>query len=297
MNKTDKYTDRELDELSGIFPGKIDVDRAWNKLHARLKDDELLTKTVVMHESSRVNMFIRIAAAITIVIALGAGVLYLINPELKGGSRQITAGNDERLLEITLPGGSRVWLGRNSQLSYNEKSITTLRNVRLKGEAFFEITHDAERPFTIDAGKASIKVLGTSFNVITSNTKDEVEVFVETGKVMLSDVSGSRNIIIEPGYVGTVNSSGAVKTLNENRNYLSWKTDLLIYEGEKLDQVFSDLGRVHNINVVTDDEDILGETITATFDRQPQDTIIRIICTTFNLSFEKDGAYYRLSKK
>ena len=55
----------------------------------------------------------------------------------------------------------------------------------LAGEAFFEISPDVSKPFIIDAGKANVKVVGTSFNVITKNTESDVEVFVKTGKVVL----------------------------------------------------------------------------------------------------------------
>ncbi len=64
--------------------------------------------------------------------------------------------------------------------------------MKLRGEAFFEIAPDASKPFIIDAGEANIKVVGTSFNVITNNPESEVEVFVKTGKVLVSDNSGSQ---------------------------------------------------------------------------------------------------------
>ena len=63
------------------------------------------------------------------------------------------------------------------------------RDVKLTGEAFFEITPDAAKPFIIDAGKAKVRVVGTTFNVITNNSESAVEVFVKTGKVVVSDES------------------------------------------------------------------------------------------------------------
>ena len=61
-------------------------------------------------------------------------------------------------------------------------------------------------PFTIDAGKAKVKVIGTSFNVITSNSDSAVEVFVKTGKVMVTDIDDSNNLILDPGFIGKVYS-------------------------------------------------------------------------------------------
>ena len=74
--------------------------------------------------------------------------------------------------------------------------------------------------------KLIVKVVGTSFNVITNNKESAVEVFVKTGKVLVSDNSGSQTIQLDPGFVGTMNSKISAKKLNSNPNYLSWKTGL-----------------------------------------------------------------------
>jgi ferric-dicitrate binding protein FerR (iron transport regulator) len=132
---------------------------------------------------------------------------------------------------------------------------------------------------------------------MTKNSKNAVEVFVKTGKVMLSDNSGSQNIILEPGYIGTLDSKMTNRVLNKNPNYLAWNTDLLEYEGKTLDIVFADLKKVYNIDITVDDPEILNKTLTATYDREPQETIIRLICATFNLSYKKEGYDYHLSKK
>ncbi len=87
------------------------------------------------------------------------------------------------------------------------------------------------------------------------------------------------------------------KTLNNNPNYMSWNTGLLVYNGQKLDIVFKDLKRVYNMEIIADDPEILEETWTSPIDNQTQDTIIRLICASFNLSYSKDGNVYHLAKK
>ena len=72
---------------------------------------------------------------------------------------------------------------------------------------------------------------------------------------------------------------------------------MLVYNGQKLDIVFKDLKRVYNMDIVADDPAILENTWTSPIDNQPQETIIRLICTSFNLSYTKDGNVYHLSKK
>ena len=109
--------------------------------------------------------------------------------------------------------------------------------------------------------------------------------------------SGTKSMLLDPEFVGTMNSGISGKTINKNPNYISWRTDHLVYNGQKLDVVFSDLKKVHNMDIVADDPDILNNTWTSPIISQSQDTIIQIICLSFNLSYTKDDNVYHLSKR
>jgi ferric-dicitrate binding protein FerR (iron transport regulator) len=294
MKDTDKYSKKELEEVASNFDGGINVNDAWDKLYKRISKEEPVIKTINL--PVRRTMFLKIAAAALVVIGIASALFYISNRISDRTMVTVTSGNDERNREVFLPDGSKVWLNRNSQLSYASAFGPESRNVKLRGEAFFDITRDPSKPFIIDAGKAKIKVLGTSFNVITDNSRNEVEVFVRTGKVLLSDISGEESIILEPGYVGTTGTNYAGRVINENRNYLSWKTDTLVYNGESLDVVFSDLKKVFNINISTSDPSIANKSLTTTFFSLPEETIIQLICNTFSLSYTKEGDVYHLSK-
>ena len=243
------------------------------------------------------SSFIRVAAIAIVILSLGITVLYLVNPDIFSRKIAIATNNDQKNLKVEMPDGSVVFLNRNTEFIYRSTFGERNRNVILRGEAYFEIAPDVSKPFIIDAGEASVKVVGTSFNVLTRNSQSEVEVFVSTGKVMLTDNSDSKSLSLEPGYVGTINSSSKAKKLNDNPNYLSWKTGLLVYNGQKLDVVFSDLKRVYNMNIEVADPSILENRWTSPIDNQPQDTIIRLICASFNLNFTKEGNVYHLVKK
>jgi transmembrane sensor len=290
-------TEKFWKEIGGMNGNNgINVDKAWANVNSKIRENKLEVKTIAITGTNRLRTILSLAATALVIIGLGSALLYLSNNGYFSRNIVISSAGDQRNVTVTLPDGSKVWLNRNSELSYSPEPGKIARNVKLKGEAFFEITPDKSKPFIIDAGKANVKVVGTSFNVITSNLKQEVEVFVKTGTVVVSDVTGNHELILKPGDVGTVNTEAAIKSKNINPNYLAWKTDTLVYDGQKLDVVFADLKRVHNINVVSEDPDILNQTITTIFDQQPQDTIIRIICTTFNFSYTKDGSVYHLSK-
>jgi len=224
-------------------------------------------------------------------------LLYLNDKGMLSRKTVVATTDNQKNLQVTLPDGSNIFLNRNTQLSYRENFGRHGRNVTLSGEAFFEIARDENNPFIVDAGNASVKVLGTSFNIITNNQDSAVEVFVKTGHVMVSGNENNNNLILDPGNIGTMFPERSEKSVNNDPNYMSWNTGLLVYDGQTLDVVFRDLKRVYNMNIVADDPDIITNTWTSPIDNQTQETIIRLICVSFNLSYTKDGSVYHVAKK
>jgi transmembrane sensor len=331
MKNNEKYSDREWEELASLLSGEkdeqsdllgrfiaadstetvkkwkelrnmsdekeINVDNAWKNVYTRMNEESDKSEIGIVRKRFTRSSFMRVAATALVLLSLGIAGTYFLNPDIFSRKITVATNDDQKNIRVALPDGSSVFLNRNSELSYRSNFGSRGRNVMLTGEAFFEISHDASNPFVIDAGKANIRVVGTSFNVITMNNESAVEVFVKTGKVMLSNNSGSESVALEPGYIGTMDSGLSEKTLNTNPNYLSWNTGLLIYNGQKLDVVFKDLKRVYNMDIEVSDPAILENEWTSPIDNQPRDTIIRLICASFNLSSTKDGNVYRLAKK
>jgi ferric-dicitrate binding protein FerR (iron transport regulator) len=278
---------KKWNDLKNTDIDNIDVDKAWNKLNHRI---EAATPVIPLSRQSLMPAFIRIAAMVIIVAGLGWLMFEVAAPE----KVTVTAAMDEKNLVVLLADGSKVYLNRDSRLIYPETFGRNNRKVTLKGEAYFDIAPDASHPFIIDAGNARVKVLGTSFNVITDNKDNEVEVFVTTGTVMLTSNDGSESLMIEPGYVGRVSGTSSSREVNTDANYLAWNTDILTYDGERLGVVFADLKRTFNIDIVASDPAINEYRLTSRFDSQPHDTIIKVICTTFNLHSVMEGGTYSL---
>jgi len=279
---------KKWNDLKEADTEKIDVDKAWNRLNTRIEAENI---TIPVRRLSLTRAFIRIAAMVVIVLGIGLLVFEVVLPE----KVTVASAPDKKNVEVLLADGSKVYLNHDSRLTYPEKFGHNNRKVSLKGEAFFEIAPDTSHPFIIDAGNARVRVVGTSFSVITDNGNNEVEVYVATGKVMLTSNDGSKSLTLEPGYIGKMSGTASLRSLNTNVNYLSWNTDRLIYDGEKLGVVFADLKHAYNINISASDPAVNDYRLTTRFDNQPQDTIIKVICTTFNLHSVKKGDTYSLS--
>ncbi len=263
----------------------IDVDKAWDKLNSRIEAEK---PVISLQRRSFIQTFARIAAMVIIVAGMGWLLFEVAAPE----KITVTSADDEKNIEVLLADGSKIYLNRDSRLTYPKEFGRSSRKVSLRGEAFFDISPDASKPFIIDAGKASVRVLGTSFNVMTDNGHSEVEVYVSSGKVLLASTDGSKSVTLEPEYVGKLSDTGSSQTLNTNANYLSWHTGMLVYDGERLEVVFEDLRRTFNIDIRAGDPAINEYRLTSPFEHQPHDTIIKLICTTFNLrSVGAEGSY------
>lgn len=288
QNQSAKKYWKEMDEI--VKNSKVDTDKAWNKLYNRLEEDNLIKKNNIFN-----NPVFRIAASVILIVGLGfAGIYIGTNGFGKNSTNVISVGIEQKNVPVNLPDGSKVFLNRNSRIEYPDRFDSQKRTVKLEGEAFFNVEYDATRPFSVDAGKADITVLGTSFNVNTENNK--VEVFVTEGKVRLSNKE-NHSVTLEPGDLGSVIDNRTSKNINTDPNYLAWKTDILVFEGDRLEKVISDLKKVHNINIEIEDAEINNLRVTSVFDNQSPETIIRIICTTFNLEYYKEGNIYFLDTK
>jgi ferric-dicitrate binding protein FerR (iron transport regulator) len=270
---------------------KVNVDKAWEHLSNRLEKDKLIrSKKEVTFKPA---YLLRIAAAVIIMATLTFTGKYIISNHYLSLKSVVATSSFEKNRVIELSDGSFITLNRDSKVSFPDKFNSRRRKVKLTGEAFFEISPDSDRPFIIDARNGKVTVLGTSFNVITDNGKNEVEVLVASGRVMVVSENGARSLTLEPGELGVINNNTSSSMVNTDINYLAWNTEILTYEGTRLEDVFSDLQRVHNISVEVNNNDILNRQITSVFDNESAETIIKTICLSFNLRFEKkDGIYY-----
>ncbi|MGC1389862.1 MAG: FecR family protein, partial [Bacteroidales bacterium] len=163
---------KELKNMNNLE--KIDVDKAWNNVHSRLINDGLKTSESPVRISFIRTRIMRVAAVALILLSIGTASIYVNNSGYLSKKITVVAGNDQKNLLVSLPDGSKIYLNRNSEFSYRKNFGRHGRDVRLTGEAFFEISPDVSKPFIIDAGKAKVKVVGTSFNVITNNRESAV---------------------------------------------------------------------------------------------------------------------------
>lgn len=292
----------QLDKLESIWletgklvpsPVAVDMKLAWETLSLRVDDYEK-SKT---HKGGKVlsmnQKIIRIAmgAAAIFLVAFG---LFKIAIEPNIPIDQLVFSSTEKVFKATLPDGSEIALNLNSTLTYPEKFSKQSRNVELEGEAFFQVEHNPKQPFTIKAGNANIKVLGTSFNVKAIKDSD-VEVSVSTGRVQLFSIDSitgdTASVLLAAGQKGVLPHSGSAPVKLESvvePDEMFWMDRTLVFKQIELSKVIQMLEKYYKVNVTIENQMALTCSYTATFTDADIDTILAMLATTFN--FELTGS-------
>jgi transmembrane sensor len=292
-------------ENAGI-ESTLNPDLEWNTLVSKLglKDDlvpstthvRLSTQAKIVNRKSEILYFSLRIAAIFLLLVVPAFFLYryLAVPTEK----QLTAATET--VEQTLPDGTVVTLNAGATLSYPDHFEGSFRKVTLKGEAWFEVAHDKTKPFVIAAENVRIRVVGTSFFVNTKTPDDTKEVILSSGivKVYYND-KPEKSALLLPGDKAELITGGyeITRSVNEDVNYLAWKTRRLVFSNTPLNEVVALLTQVYHTNIRLSGAGLSDCTITATFDNQSLESVLNVLKATLDLQVGNSGAGINLSGK
>ena len=268
----------------------MDTGKAWEVLNRRMENDGLMQEHTPVVRLNRMNYALRIAAVALLIMVVGIPVLYYTVNHLRE-SGLLEYSSPEGILTVDLPDGSRVFLNEGATLQYNG-SGEKQREVTLKGEGYFDVAADNDRPFQVNAGKVVVTVLGTSFNVRQPENAT-VEVFVESGSVRLDLQEENQSITLGPGQFGQADGSLKISKLKD-LNYLSWKTLDFKFVDESVDEVLRILEKAYHVDVRMEKIEDAGMRLTTTYSNQSFDTILNTICAALNMSYDKEGKVYIL---
>lgn len=166
---------------------------------------------------------------------------------------------------VTLSDGTRVMLNANSTLEYPASfDDAEVREVRLKGEAHFEVTKNPHRPFVVKAGEMQTQVLGTIFDV-KAYRKDAPKVTLMQGKVKVSNAD--TEIEMRPGQTATLQADKIVvsKASSSASDWLEGDFDM---DQVTLAEAMSDIGAWYNKTVVFQSQANMGKLIHFRFSRR-----------------------------
>lgn len=231
-----------------------------------------------------IQLLTRIAAVLFIPLALASGWLFYKQYSQSGSGelamQEITSPAGIRS-QVVLPDGSKVWLNAESILKFPVPFQKNIRNVNLKGEAFFEVTKNEKKPFVVQSGDVKVKVLGTRFDCKAFEEDKTIEVILEEGKVALNSSTNNedREAILKPGDHAVIEkTTGELKISNEDiGKYIAWHQGKLVFANTPMSEVAQMLERWYGIEIVIKDKNILDYRFTTTFDNESIFNVIELL--------------------
>lgn len=207
-------------------------------------------------------------------------------------------------LALTLPDGSSVVLGPESELRYGPTYGRGERTVELEGEGYFDVVHDEARPFLVHAGNAVARDLGTRFVVRAREGDDAVDVAVTEGQVALAPAapsggSAQPGVILDPGDLGRVTAAGhtsARRDVDLSR-YVAWTDGRLVFASTPLAVVAEELGRWYDVEIELVGKGLAERRLTASFDQEPVTRVLPMIQASLGLRLTRDGRRFVLSPR
>lgn len=200
---------------------------------------------------------------------------------------------------VILSDGTKVWMNSGSELIFPIRFHGDLREVTLKGEACFEVKSDPQKPFYVHINKATIRVLGTVFNVMAYQEDRQTEVALQKGKVCF-DVAGESYMLV-PGEIATLNQESGETMVRKGdvEAIMDWKTGRFNFEDMALDELTVKLSRWYGVSFVFGDEAAKGLRFSGAVTKyRTLDYVLDMIAVTTDVIFsEKEGKVIVYIKK
>ena len=237
------------------------------------------------------------------IAAAAAAALFLTGAatsELVTGKRQETVlmASSENISSYTLPDGSKVWLNKNSWLTYNQKFGKRTRQVALKGEGYFEVNRDERRPFIVKMqNNLDIKVLGTTFNVCNYPSLNKAEVILRSGSVQVSDNGRNEYVILKPNQKFTWNEGTAEISSVNAMNCCRWFEHRLVFDNVKLKDILENLSHKYQTEISLNVGNLADKHMSMTIRDESVEDILDILTTLLPIRWRYQGAEIIIENK
>ena len=202
--------------------------------------------------------------------------------------------------KVVLPDSSIVYLGGGSKIKYNKKFLGAKRSITLEGEAFFEVVHQAKRPFVVKSGTIETVVLGTSFNVKAFTAENKIAITVKTGKVgVLSAGAGKHEFVkfLLPNEQIEINTISGLYTFSKTDASAigAWKDNHFVFYNTSLREIASSLGHHYGVKIEFTDPELGNSKLTAKFNNISIEEVMDNIVILSGVAYTQRGNHIFIS--
>ena len=220
---------------------KHQYDRVWNSINDKISEDKL------RHNRLRRIRILRWSAAAAVFIGILLGSIFILR-QPKVEMIELTADNGT--MTITLPDSTKVWLNRYASITYPKTFADDRRIVSISGEAYFEVTHDTSRPFTVDGKWLNVTVLGTKFNFNSSEDKENTVSLLE-GKIEVTPGKNKDGVVLSPGQKVQFNPQNGRMSISQVNTALDavWHNRLIRFHNATIAEIAADLEELYSVEI------------------------------------------------
>lgn len=222
-----------------------DTETIWEKIRVKIEKPVLKTysRSILIRVAS-------IAAVVTFVLGLSIPFIFSQknSEDLDAMPISIKLPKGQKS-ELILPDGTSVWLNSGSTLTYYTNYNKDNRNIKLEGEAFFDVAKNKDLKFNVFAGDIKVKVLGTAFNVNAYSDNENINVSLLRGEVSL--YSNTKETLIRPNQKVIFDKKTLHCTLVncDAENESIWRLGRLKIEGATIDEIIKKMERWYGVDI------------------------------------------------
>ncbi|MDP4276118.1 MAG: FecR domain-containing protein [Bacteroidota bacterium] len=234
-------------------------------------------------------------AAMVLGLILGGISMYVANNQIiRNNTNQyaisVPYGSKTQLL---LPDGSKVWLNAGSTLKYAQNFGTKTRRVKLSGEAYFEIAKNAGKPFIVLTNEASVKVIGTKFDVKAYPEDQRLDVTLLRGSVQLNtNYQPDKSYIMKPNQhaiIDKVDRKVRMEATDASRS-AAWTEGKILFDEDQFGQIVRRLEREYNVEIEVKDSKLMNQRFYGDFSKaQSIQEILGIMTSNNEFSYTMKG--------
>jgi len=243
--------------------------------------------------------FISIAAGLLLFLGIGFIVYRYLKtpapqPEIVYEEKTVPFGQK---IQMQLADGTIVWINSGSKLKFPTKFTGTKRELFLDGEAYFDVAHDASRPFIIHTGKVATQVLGTAFDIKAYGSND-FDVTVARGKVSVGLMDQQLGVLTAEQGLSYNSISRVSKRYPIVLSKLRWMFGDLIFDNMKMADAVTTLERWYDIKITLTDPQIRSRRFSASFLKHEHiGQVLNVLSEIAHFSYKQQGNNFIIQKQ
>jgi transmembrane sensor len=278
----------QLQRLWEISPQAKAVEPQFDTESALARVKGQIRPEMAIRKPRTTALFLRYAAAAAAIGAILMAVWWVHGPIGQPAPVMVSAPANE-IKATSLPDGSSVTLNRNSGLTlqsgYGEKE----RRMTLKGEAYFEVAPNAERPFVVQVEELEVRALGTAFNIDANTRAEQIAISVERGKISLAALG--QNLELAEGEQAIFDrAKGSLRKLDpqqQDPNATAYKNRVFQFDATPLRDVVAVLNKAYGSKIELEGAPLANCLLTGRYNNPSLERMLELLTDSFSIKYKQ----------